>query len=105
MDRIKEENLTAGNSPLINPLLLAKIKVGKGNIFESTVEIETAGGEVEIGNYNVFESAVRIINVSPTEKMVIGSYNYFEPKVIVNTTTIGNFNIMKTYSMVTNSSL
>lgn len=105
MDKVKEENLLSKDSPIINQLFLKKIKIGKGNIFEGGVEIETAGGDIEIGNYNVFENAVRIVNTSPTQAMTIESFNYFEAKVIVNTSLIGNYNIMKTYSMITGSSL
>lgn len=105
MDKISQENMVTKDSPIINPLFLNKIKIGKANIFESGVEIETAGGEIEIGNYNVFENHVRITNTSPTDKMSIGSYNYFEPKVIINTTHVNNFNILKTYSMVSFSQI
>ena len=105
MDKVKEENLLSKDSPIFNPLFAKKIKIGKGNIFEGAVEIETAGGDIEIGNYNVFENAVRIINTSQTATISIDSFNYFEAKVIVNSSLIGNYNIMKTYSMILASSL
>ena len=93
------------DTPIVNPLFANIVKIGKGNIFESSVEIDTAGGEIEIGTYNVFEAFVRIYNSSKTEKMIIGSYNYFEIKTIVNTSMIGNFNLMKIYSMSTHNVL
>ena len=96
---------SASDTPKMNPLLLHLIKVGKGNIFENSVEIDTAGGEIEIGNYNIFEAHVRIVNASKTQKMIIGSHNIFEMKTIVNTSLIGHFNILKTYSTINDCTL
>lgn len=100
MEKLKDENLVAKDSPYYNTLMANKIKVGKNNIFERGVEIETQGGEIEIGSNNVFEALVRIINPSPTEKMVIGSFNHFETRVSINGCNIGNINTFKTYCNV-----
>lgn len=96
---------SSGETPKVNPLLLHLIKVGKGNIFENSVEIDTAGGEIDIGNYNIFEAHVRIVNASKTQRMVIGSHNIFEMKTIVNSSLIGHFNILKIYSTVNECTL
>lgn len=98
MERLKDENLTAKDSPYYNPLMASKLKVGKNNIFEKGVEIETQGGEIEIGSNNIFEALVRIVNPSATEKMVIGNLNHFETKVSITGCNIGSANSFKMYS-------
>jgi bifunctional N-acetylglucosamine-1-phosphate-uridyltransferase/glucosamine-1-phosphate-acetyltransferase GlmU-like protein len=105
MDRLKEENMVSKDSPMVNPLMATKIKIGKGNIFEGGVEIETAGGEIVIGNYNVFENAVKIINTSATATLTIDSNNYMEAKTYIRDSSLGNYNVLKTYCMVNGSIL
>lgn len=105
MDKLKEENIVSKDSPMVNPLMATKIKIGRGNIFEGGVELETAGGEIIIGNFNVFENAVRIVNSSTTAAMVIDSNNYLESKTYIRDSSIGSYNVLKTYCMINGSVL
>ena len=67
------------------------------------MEIATEGGEIEIVDFNVFEAGVYIYNSSPSEKMYIGCYNYFEMKAMVENTIINNFNQLKMYATTTDN--
>lgn len=77
-----------------------KITIGKGNIFQPGVLIETQGGEVVIGDNNIFEEKTKIYNMSvkidgklSNQKMVIGNGNIFKVQSKVFTSNIGNYNI------------
>ncbi|KXN74614.1 trimeric LpxA-like protein [Conidiobolus coronatus NRRL 28638] len=75
-------------------IIEGKVTIGSGNILHHRCRIIARRGPIIIGDKNIFEEHSTIIN-NGAEPMIIGNENLFETSSYVDTSNLGNQNIVE----------